>query len=268
MDPNSIENISRTMKRKGILLFRDALMEALDPSFDRRKCLVHIAHAAEILLKARIAQEHPLLIFSKIPNPNPNKSPLTFIYLLENGRTLSYEDLPDRLWAVTGFKIEGNILDEYKKFGKTRNQIIHTSMTSGEIPSDQIWRYSFEFLDPLVDKFWGHSVIEFMNDPESLNPYASLLEYKIKEIFPNDKRLSKLVAENCKKNDDGIDESWDEAEVQKYKEAEGEHHRVQMEAYKSSITDEMRNAQALEVAECFAKQEIREAKWAALLEDF
>ena len=118
MDPNSIENISQTMKRKGMFLFCDSLMEALEPNFDRRKCLVHVAHAAEILLKARIAQEHPLLIFSKIPKPNPEKMNLTFIDLLENGHTLSYEKLPDRLWATTGIKIEGRFLKNTRNLEK------------------------------------------------------------------------------------------------------------------------------------------------------
>jgi len=200
MDPNSIENISQTMKRKGMFLFRDAFMEALDPNFDRRKCLVHVAHAAEILLKARIAQEHPLLIFSKIPKPNPDKTNLTFIDLLENGHTLSYEELPDRLWAATGFKIEGKILEEYKKFGKTRNQIIHTSMASEKILKEQILSYSLEVLDPLVEVFWGYSVIQFIvNDPQC-QYFNGEVEYRIKEFLPIDKRLRRLLGEDSKKD--------------------------------------------------------------------
>ena len=199
MNPNSIENISRTMKRKGIFLFCDALIEALDPNFDRRKCLVHVAHAAEIILKARIAQEHPLLIFSRIPKPNPEKMTLTFIDLLENGHTLSYEELPDRLWASTGIKIEGKILEEYKKFGKTRNQIIHTSMTSENVLREQILCYSLEVLDPLVEVFWGRSVIEFIVNNPQCRYFNGELEYKIKEFLPINKRLRRLLGEDSKK---------------------------------------------------------------------
>ena len=104
MTPNSVENIAQAMKMKGIFLFRDALIEALNNDFDTRKCLVHVVHAAEIILKARIAQEHPLLIFTEVPKLNPAKTSLTFVDLLENGHTLSYDKLPDRLWAATGIK--------------------------------------------------------------------------------------------------------------------------------------------------------------------
>jgi hypothetical protein len=268
MDPNSIENISQTMKLKGIFLFRDALIEALDSDFDRRKCFVHVAHAAEILLKARIAKEHPLLIFTKVPKPNPERTTLTFNDLLENGHTLSYEELPDRLWATTGFKIEGKQLDDYKKFGKVRNQIIHTSMTSEEIPVDQIWRYSFEFLDPLVERFWGHSVIEFMTNDPNLSPFKSIhiatFRYTIEEIFPSDERLNKLLEENCKKTDYGVNESWDEAEVQEYK----EYLVSQIGEYEDSRTDEMLEAAAQEFSEREAEQKAKEAKWQGFLKDF
>lgn len=33
--------------------------------------IIQAAHAAELLIKARIAQEHPLLIFEKLPSRQP-----------------------------------------------------------------------------------------------------------------------------------------------------------------------------------------------------
>ncbi len=85
-----MKDVPKNMRRIGMLLFRSALFEAID---DRTPmCVVHAAHAAEILLKARIAQEHPLLIFSKLPKSNPSKNNLTLIDLLEDGRTFSYEE--------------------------------------------------------------------------------------------------------------------------------------------------------------------------------
>ncbi len=95
MDRVAISAVPRNMRRIGMLLFRDAFMEALRNQ--QLLCVVHAAHAAEILLKARIAQEHPLLIFSKLPKSLPTKDALTLIDLLENGRTLSYDELPDQL---------------------------------------------------------------------------------------------------------------------------------------------------------------------------
>jgi hypothetical protein len=133
---------------------------------------MHAAHAAKILLKARIAQEHPLLIFSKLPKANPNKDSLTLIDLLEGERTLSYEELPDQLWATTGIKIAQ--IDEYRQFGRQRNQIVHLSLTNDDTLDELTLRYSLELLDPLIESFWGKSVIEFIvNDPNE--PYVSLV---------------------------------------------------------------------------------------------
>ncbi|MTJ52431.1 hypothetical protein FJR38_07000, partial [Anabaena sp. UHCC 0253] len=60
-----MKDVPRNMRLTGMFLFRSALIEASRGEIPM--CVVHTAHAAEILLKARIAQEHPLLIFSKLP---------------------------------------------------------------------------------------------------------------------------------------------------------------------------------------------------------
>ncbi|MEP0873679.1 hypothetical protein NDA01_28500 [Trichocoleus desertorum AS-A10] len=104
MDHSSMRDVPKSMRRTGMLLFRDAFMEAVQGQ--NLMCVVHAAHAAEILLKARIAQEHPLLIFSKLPKPRlKDNSALTLMDLLEDGYTISYGELPDRLWATTGIKM-------------------------------------------------------------------------------------------------------------------------------------------------------------------
>ncbi|MBD1907496.1 hypothetical protein NDI37_24945 [Funiculus sociatus GB2-A5] len=196
MDQASMKDVPRNMRRTGMLLFRDAFMEALESKTPM--CVVHAAHAAEILLKARIAQEHPLLIFSKLPKPNSTKDALTLIDLLEGGRTLSYKELPDQLWATTGIKIKQ--LDQYRAFGRLRNQIIHFSMTNAKALDKLTLSYSLEVLDPLVENFWGRSVIDFItNDPD---PYyadsldTGMLEDSIIEKgFPIDQRLRKLLGD-------------------------------------------------------------------------
>ena len=179
-----------------MLLFRDAFMEALQGEMPM--CVVHTAIAAEILLKARIAQEHPLLIFSKLPNSDPRKDTLTLIDLLESGQTLSYDGLPNQLWATTGIKIER--LNQYIEFGRLRNQIIHFSMTNANALDTLTLRYSLEVLDPLVESFWGRSVIDFIkNDPHP--SYAEsfqcgMFEDSIRQRgFSIDQRLRRLLGE-------------------------------------------------------------------------
>jgi len=194
MDQASIKDIPKNMRRTGMLLFRDALMEALHGA--KPMCIVHTAHAAEILLKARIAQEHPLLIFSKLPKADSNKSPLTLIDLLESGHTISYADLPNHLWATTGIKIER--IKQYLEFGRLRNQIIHFSMANVETPDVLTIRYSLEVLDPLVESFWGRSVIDFITkDPRYYPDFigSGLLEDAIRKTFGIDERLRRLLGD-------------------------------------------------------------------------
>jgi len=190
------------MRRTGMLLFRNAFMEAIHN--EKLMCVVHMAHAAEILLKARIAEEHPLLMFSTLPTPRKNsKDTLGLIELLERGHTLSYGDLPDRLWATTGIKIER--LEQYQEFGRIRNQIIHFSIPNTKKPLDELTLlYSLELLDPLVASFWERSVFDFIKN-ESLSDAANflacgLLEDRIKEICPIDARLRRLLGETSREN--------------------------------------------------------------------
>lgn len=212
MDQASMKDVPKNMRHMGMLLFRDAFMEALQGK--KPMCIVHAAHAAEILLKARIAQEHPLLIFSKLPKADPNKSSLTLIDLLESGRTLSYEELPDQLWATTGIKIER--VQQYREFGRLRNQIVHFSRANAETLDVLTIRYSLEILDPLVENFWGISVIDFITkDPD--NYYADFVSFgffegAIRKVFPIDERLRRLLGDASKEAWEQMNSHYEEME--------------------------------------------------------
>ncbi|ELS5718620.1 hypothetical protein ABR073_001504 [Escherichia coli] len=72
--------------------------------------VLQAAHACEIFLKARLAQEHPLLIFESLPKStadcvNKTTGLLDFESLLEKGQTITYSELPEKVWAATGKKI-------------------------------------------------------------------------------------------------------------------------------------------------------------------
>ena len=206
-----MKDVPKNMRRIGMLLFRSALFEAID---DRTPmCVVHAAHAAEILLKARIAQEHPLLIFSKLPKSNPSKNNLTLIDLLEDGRTFSYEELPEQLWANTGIRI--NKINQYKEFGKLRNQVIHFSMANAKNLDELTLNYSLELLDPLVESFWGRSVIEFIAREPSTSSHISsgILEAQILGDS-NDQRLRRLLGDGSKKAYERIKEELEKSKIE------------------------------------------------------
>jgi hypothetical protein len=65
--------------------------------------LVQVANGFEILIKSKIVEEHPLLVFNKFPKEtNLLDSNIKMQDLLEHGQTIMYSELPERLWATTG----------------------------------------------------------------------------------------------------------------------------------------------------------------------
>jgi hypothetical protein len=131
--------------------------------------VLQAAHAAEILIKAKIAQQHPLLIFEHLPKPPPTKTKLTLEHLLQQGRTYQYSELPDRLWATTGIKIPN--LQLYKSFGFLRNTIQHFAS-----PHDDASKKAIEFIygviDPFINQCWGLFAVDYNEDHE---PYTYLV---------------------------------------------------------------------------------------------
>lgn len=83
--------------------------------------VLQAAHAAEILIKARIAEEHPLLIFEQFPKISDEK--VDMVTLFEKGKTIEWSDLPQRLWASAGIKLPN--IEMLRSFGKLRNGIQH-----------------------------------------------------------------------------------------------------------------------------------------------
>jgi hypothetical protein len=136
--------------------------------------VLQAAHAAELLIKARIAQEHPLLIFNKLPySPQaPASTPLLELEdLLTNGHTFDWSDLPSRLWAVTGMTIPKKTL--FENFGKLRNRIQHFNSDHRENSSDETLRFVFELIDPFINECWGLFAVDYDEDHE---PYVYFIQ--------------------------------------------------------------------------------------------
>ena len=112
--------------------------------------VVQAAHAAEILIKARIAQEHPLLIFERLPRPAAeDEQLLSFERLLTEGRTYQYADLPNRLWATTGMLLP--CADNFSDFGRLRNSIQHFATPPDVDLSTRTLDFIFSVVDPFIN---------------------------------------------------------------------------------------------------------------------
>lgn len=177
-----LRGVSEHMLKLGLGSLQHALRLAFYRSMENPSwpdlSVLHAAHAAEILLKARIAQEHPLLIFEKIPKTGSGTQ-LDFQDLFKRGQTLAYAELPSRLWAATGI----NLRDEprYLEFGKIRNSIQHFAPPTSD-PSLETLRFVFEVVDPFLGDQWGLFAIDFNEE------YGDHYEHILEQLIKNDLR--------------------------------------------------------------------------------
>lgn len=130
--------------------------------------VLQAAHACEIFLKARLAQEHPLLIFESLPKStadcvNKTTGLLDFESLLEKGQTITYSELPEKVWAATGKKISNVKL--YNDFGKLRNSIQHFAAPNKDV-SLLTSQFIYEVIDPFINSEWDMCAIDFCDDTE------------------------------------------------------------------------------------------------------
>lgn len=140
------------------------------------------AHAAEILIKARIAGEHPLLIFDQIPRSTQVEGPLLeFDDLSQKGKTIDFQDLPERLWAATGQSLQN--ADVYREFGRLRNAIQHFA-SPGNAASTRTLEFVFKVLDPFIFENWGLYAIHY--NEENGDHYDHILDSLVnRDIRPH-----------------------------------------------------------------------------------
>ncbi len=154
--------VAEHMKQFGMAILGRAIFDAtfneMMKPFAHALAVVHAAHGAEVLMKARIAQEHPLLIFDALPRASTVQGELSVAELLTIGRTLRYEDIPEKLWAATGFRLPN--VKEFLEFGRLRNQIMHFAVPDREL-SDHVLRFAFRVIEPVVREFWATSLVAY-----------------------------------------------------------------------------------------------------------
>ncbi len=132
--------------------------------------VLQAAHAGELLIKARIAEEHPLLIFERFPEVSEDTI-LDSSLLAHEGRTVSYGDLPSRLLAAAGVSVPA--LARYGEFGRLRNSIQHFLPPTGMDFGIEAIHYIYSVLDPFIHECWGLFAVDFNEDDE---PYLYLVE--------------------------------------------------------------------------------------------
>ncbi|EGR0400116.1 hypothetical protein [Vibrio parahaemolyticus] len=167
MNPE-LKNISDHIHYMGIGVLSQAQRNSLYTSYGYDSLLdegvygvLQAAHAAELIIKAAIAEQHPLLIFSSLPKSRKgDDSFLSLSDLFESGKTIQYSELPEKLWAATGYKIEDISL--FNSFGKLRNCIQHFATPDIDLRTETS-RFIYLVIDPILEHFWGEYAVEYVD---------------------------------------------------------------------------------------------------------
>lgn len=159
-------NMAAQMRNFGMAMIARGVLNAsfweVESPYAHAQSVINIANGFEILIKAKIVEEHPLLVFDQIPKESKiTDGNLKFEDLLEHGKTIMYSELPERLWASTGFKISD--LNFFNNFGRTRNKIIHFTAPQNSL-ADYALKFAFTVVEKSIDEWWGTSIFEFLHE--------------------------------------------------------------------------------------------------------
>lgn len=189
------KNVSNHLMVLGIGMLAQAQKNALyvghDTFIDEGAfAVLQAAQSAELLIKAIIAEQHPLLIFSKVPkSTSVNGELLSMAHIFENGHTLQYVELPEKLWASTGYKIKNQKV--YSEFGKLRNTIQHFALPGPEVDlRKETIQFIYQVIDPLLNHFWNDFAVNYIDIEDSMDDTPSiLLNYGVDVSFPKENEI-------------------------------------------------------------------------------
>ncbi|WP_370191503.1 hypothetical protein [Qipengyuania sp.] len=136
-----------------------------DPGMEHRDylCISSSAFAGELIIKAVIAKEHPLLIFRDLFHLEKHiREDYEFTEILLNAKTYQFDKLPELLWVTTGERIPD--LDLFHRVRRARNSVQHFSAPD----AGSFRRLSLEFLykivDPLLHRHFGLFAVDYHED--------------------------------------------------------------------------------------------------------
>lgn len=182
-----IESVSENIRELGLGALSHANRHAIyfDDTNDKwgELSVLQAAHAAELLVKARIAQVHPLLIFADLPSVS-NQETLSLNKLAENGKTIGWSDLPKVFKTITGCNFIKK--ENFEKFGKLRNSLQHLGVFPGSSttsPPLETLKFIYSFIDPFINEHWQLCAIDFDEDMDSYECLPNtLINYEIEFI--------------------------------------------------------------------------------------
>jgi hypothetical protein len=177
----SMQDLSFHMLGKAL---RDCTFNEMGAPYAHTMSIVNTAHGAELLLKARIAKEHPLLIFEKLPKPS-GLNILNINSLIENGTTVKYSELPDLLWASTGYAMSAKHKKAFTNFGIERNRIVHLGLPGAGTDSTFVMSFLLETLDYICQDIFEASFVLYADEFDEVTVSEGYLKEQIDDLKLN-----------------------------------------------------------------------------------
>lgn len=179
------------ISRKILGLATDALKRAntdavfFDWGMEHRRSFAPLAaaHAGELVVKALIAREHPLLLFKNI-GEKATEDEIDLAWLLKNGRTHDFSRLPSVLWATSGTEIPD--IESYRRIAELRNQIQHFVADRDSDVQYDCLNFIYSNIDPLLQEHFGLVACEFHEDEFHDYVIGCLLAHQIKFTTPEE----------------------------------------------------------------------------------
>lgn len=176
--------------------------------------ITNTAHAGELLLKAIIAKEHPLLIFKDLFLLDDSQSEeLDMRRLLQSGRTHDFEKLPQVMWAATGQRVPN--MKCFERLRRTRNAIQHFCAPENDDLRGLSLEFIYTIIDPLMFSNFGMVAIEYHEDHSIGYDYVvgCLLRRGLKFTIPQNFNLSEISVMDEMENSPINYQNWVKSEL-------------------------------------------------------
>ncbi|SIQ20002.1 hypothetical protein SAMN05880590_102540 [Rhizobium sp. RU35A] len=164
--------------------------------------VLNAAQAGELVMKAAIANVHPLLIFQNVFDlDDANSEDLDIERIIQRAKTHEFHNLPKVMWAVLKDRLPD--LNSFNEMRKMRNAVQHFYHPGGFANyGEAARRLSLDFLyknvDPILKKYFDLSAIEFHEDSEGyFYIVQALLRHEIIFSIPDDFDMSREEIEDA-----------------------------------------------------------------------
>lgn len=212
----SLTNLHERILESALAALTRANTDAVyfDLRMEHRKFLAPLsaAHAGELLIKAIICKEHPLLLFRNLFERSTNEE-IDLQWLIENGQTHDFSKLPAVMWASLGEALPHKA--SYETIRRLRNQVQHFTPSAGTSVDDDCLEFIYKNVDPLLNSHFGLFAHNYHEDEFDDYVIACLVRRQIEFSISPELELTEISLNDELKGSSKQYRSWLESQLVK-----------------------------------------------------